>query len=124
MRKNSIVVSKIKKVTTRDFIVNPNYEIVLTPSTLVNHGFLKKDYRPYGQYSISEVGYGGWITHNEEYINKIGLVIHNDQVCYPPALIIYYVDGTKDVFTYNTYEEVESNKRKILSLMGNKAVDI
>ena len=127
MEKNSIIVSKIKKITIRNFIINPNYEVILTPSTLVNRGLFKKDYRPYGQYCISEVGSGGWITHNEKYINEIGLVIHNDQVCWPPAVIIYYIDETKDTFTCKTYEEAESKRRDILASiasMGEKVVDI
>lgn len=110
-----IVLSKIKSVDIRDFVENKNYKVTLTPTSLVNFGLFKKKYRPYGHYSITEVGYGGHINHSEEYIYWLGLTIHNDKVCFPPQLIIYYDDGTKDVISYKSYEEADKKRKEITS---------
>lgn len=115
----NIKIEDISKIKLQDFIKNPNYEVVRTPSTLINYGFFKKNYKPYGQYDISEVAYGGWVIHGEDYINKIGLVIHEDQVCWPPKIIIYYKNGTEDSISYKSYEEAKAKHDEILSKMGD-----
>ena len=117
----NIKVENISKIELQDFIENPDYKITRTPSTLVNRGFFKKKYRPYGRYDISEIIYDGWITETrrEDYINKIGLVIHENRVCWPPKLIIYYKNGTKDNISYKSYEEAKAKHDEILSKMGD-----
>ncbi len=113
-----IVLSKVKSVDIRDFVENKNYKVTLTPTSLVNFGFFKRKYRPYGHYLITEDGYGGYVTHSENYIYELGLVIHNDKVCYPPKLIIYYDDGTKDVISCKSYEEADKKRKEITSKLN------
>lgn len=111
--------SAVKYVETQDFVENKNYKIVLFPEDLVPKGFWGFKKEPYGSYSISEVAYDGWIHYDESYINKIGLVIHDRKVCYPPRLIINWLDGSKTTVICDSFEEAKTKRDEILSKMNN-----
>ena len=110
---------EVKSVKVIDFVVNPNYEVIRTPDTMVNFGLIFPKWKPYGHYSVSEVAYGGWIVHDEDYIKRIGLVIHDNKVCWPPCVVVYYKDGSKSVFKYSTYDEAKNAHDIIASKIPN-----
>ena len=115
MNKMDINASAVKYVETKDFIENKNYKIVLSPEDLVTKGFFRIKKEPYGSYSI----YEGGIHHDETDINKIGLVIHDRKVCYPPCLIIDWLDGSKTTVICDSFEEAKTKRNEILSKMNN-----
>lgn len=108
----------IEHIKVLDFVPSKRYLVVLTPDSLVNFGFFRDDYRPYGHYSIEDTEYLG-ITYNEQTIKKMGLVIHDDKVCWSPRVVISYNDGHKHAIICNTKEEAEKVKERIVKRLPN-----
>lgn len=108
----------IEHIKVLDFVPSKRYLVVLTPDSLVNFGFFRDDYRPYGHYSIEDTEYLG-ITYNEQTIKKMGFVIHDDKVCWSPRVVISYNDGHKLTIICDTKEEAEKVKEKIVKKLPN-----
>lgn len=108
----------IENIKVLDFVASKRYLVVLTPDSLVNFGFFRDDYRPYGHYSIADTEYSG-ITYNEQAINKMGFVIHDNKVCWSPRVVIFYNDGHKYTIICDTKEEAEKVKEQIVQKLPN-----
>lgn len=113
----TINISEIQSIKVVNFIENKNYEVSIAPGDMVVTGWGFR-LKPAKCYNISKPAYPG-ITHNEDYITKLGLVIHDRKVCYPPKLIIQYKSGLKHVFRYSTYQKAVETKNTILALNPN-----
>lgn len=108
----------IEHIKVLDFVPSKRYLVVLRPDSLVNFGFFRDDYRPYGHYSIEDTEYLG-ITYDEQTIHEMGFVIHNNKVCWSPRVVVFYNDGHKHTIICNTKEEALAVKEKIVKKLPN-----
>ena len=118
-RLQTINCDELKNVKLYDFIENKNYKVTLTPYSIVNFGFIIPKWKPYGEYNITEVEYGGCINHGEEYIKELGMVIHDNKVCWPPHVTVYYNDGEEEIIKFSSYEEAKKAHDIIASKIPN-----
>ena len=117
----TINVDNIESIKVVPFRKSKWYYIVIKPTdTYTDFSFRKWKFveKKHGAYTFGEYGYPG-IYHSLDFIKNLGYIIYNDEVGFPPKLVITYKSGRKETYEYDTIEEAEEVRDKIAKQMKN-----
>jgi len=115
---SKIVPSTVRRIDVVDFVESKSYKVIHYPGEkyettklTIKFPFVKTKIRTYNEYIILCLDTN--ITYSLEELENWGYVIHDGKVCKPPKIIVYYLDETKDIFCYNSFEEAKSVANEI-----------